>query len=111
MVDFPIDLGIVPVGDSIADVAKILDEEWFSEDITILLSKTGIIATVVIDFSYTVESIVEYTLDSGVNWVSFNQGQTVIGGQSRFIRVTTGVELNFRSKTPGTVIRCVVSVP
>ena len=56
-------------------------------------------------------SVIEYTLDSGVTWVSFNQGNAITGGQSRFIRVTTGVQLNFRATQAGNVNRCVVSIP
>jgi len=48
-------------------------------------------------------------LDSGVNWIAFNNGDAVNGGQSRFIDVTSGVLVNFRAKTGGNLVRCIVS--
>lgn len=110
MVDFPIIVGIRKIGDSITTpIAKGIDVEWFAEDITVLLSDTDRLATIVVDFAFSVSSIIEYTLDSGTNWIAFNNGDPVTGGQSRFIDVTTGVLVNFRAKTGGTLIRCIVS--
>ena len=110
MVDFPIDTGIRKIGDKIiTPIAKGIDEEWFAEDITVLLSNVNVLGTIVVDFAFDVSSIVEYTLDSGTNWIAFNNGDAVVGGQSRFIDVTTGVLVNFRAKTGGTLIRCIVS--
>ncbi len=110
MVDFPIDVGIRKIGDKITTpIAKGTDVEWFDEDITILLSNTNILGTIVVDFAFDVSSIVEYTLNSGANWIAFNNGDPVVGGQSRFIDVTNGLQVNFRAKTAGTLIRCIVS--
>lgn len=110
MVDFPINTGIRKIGDSIlTPVGLASDAEWFAEDITVKLSNTNILATIVVDFAYDVASIIEYTLNSGDNWIAFNNGDAVIGGQSRFIDVTKDVLVNFRAKTTGTLIRCVVS--
>lgn len=110
MVDFPINTGIRKIGDSIlTPVAKGIDEEWFAEDITILLSSVNVLATIVVDFAYSISTIVEYTLDGGANFIEFNQGDPVVGGQSRFIDVTTGNLVNFRAKGAGNLIRCVVS--
>ena len=112
MVTFGINEGVRPVADSILVVtAKGIDAEWFAEDITIDLSSSSVLATVVVDFSYDVSSIVEYTLNSGTTWNEFNNGTAVKGGQSRFIRVTDGVLLNFRAKSAGNINRVVVSVP
>lgn len=110
MVDFPIDVGIRKIGDKIiVPVAKGTDIEWFAEDITVLLSSLDRLATLVVDFAFSVSTVAEYTLDSGANWIAFNNGDAVVGGQSRFIDVTTGVTVNFRAKTGGTLIRCIVS--
>jgi len=110
MVDFPIDTGIRKIGDSIlTPIAKNVDEEWFAEDITILLSNTKVLGTIVVDFAYSISTIIEYTLDGGANFIAFNQGDPVEGGQSRFIDVTTGNLVNFRAKGAGTLIRCIVS--
>jgi len=112
MVTFPINEGIKIVADSILVVtAKAIDAEWFAEDITINLSSTGLIATIVVDFSYDVTSIVEYTLDGGTIWNAFNNGTPIDGGQSRFIRVTDGNQVNFRAKIAGNINRIVVSTP
>lgn len=110
MVNFPIDTGIRKVADSIlTPLARNSFEEWFSEDITVLLSKTDVLATLVVDFAYSISSLVQFTLDSGTNWISFNNGEAVVGGQSRFIDVTTGVQVNFRAQQSGTLVRCIVS--
>lgn len=109
MVDFPINTGIRKIADQITiPIAKGVDVVWFAEPITILLSNTNILATIVVDFAFSVATVVEYTLD-GINWIAFNQGDAVAGGQSRFIDVTTGVQVNFRAKTGDTLIRCIVS--
>lgn len=88
--------------------AKGLDEEWFAEDIVVITSDHMSGATIVIDFSYSVPTVVEYTLDGGATWVSFNQGLDIMGGQSRYLRVTPGVQVNFRAKMAGTLNRIVV---
>ncbi len=110
MVDFPINTGIRKIADKIiVPVAKGIDEEWFGEDITVLLSSVNVLATLVFDFAFDVSSIIEYTLDGGTNWIAFNNGEAVVGGQSRFVDVTTGVQVNLRAKTGGNLVRCVVS--
>jgi len=110
MVDFPINTGIRKIGDKITiPVAKGIDVEWFAEDIVPLLSNINILATLVVDFAFDASSIIEYTLDGGSNWVAFNNGDPIIGGQSRFIDVTSGVLVNFRSKSGGNLIRVIVS--
>lgn len=110
MVDFPIDMGIRKIGDKIiTPIAKGIDVEWFAEDITVLLSNADVLATIVVDFAFDVSTIVEYTLDGGINFIAFNNGDPVVGGQSRFIDVTSGVLVNFRSKSGGNLIRCIVS--
>ncbi len=110
MVNFPINTGIRKIGDFITiPIAKGIDVEWFAEDITVLLSNVNILGTIVVDFAFSVSSVMEYTLDSGDNWISFNNGDAIVGGQSRFIDVTKDVAVNFRAKTGGTLIRCIVS--
>ena len=110
MVDFPINVGIRKIGDKIiTPIAKGTDVEWFAADIIPLLSSVNVLATLVVDFAFDVSTIVEYTLDGGSNFIAFNSGEPVVGGQSRFIDVTTGVQVNFRAKTGGTLIRCIVS--
>ncbi len=110
MVDFPINTGIRKIGDQITiPVAKAADEEWFAEDIIPLLSNVNILGTIVVDFAFDVPSVIEYTLDSGANWIALNNGDVITGGQSRFVDVTTGVQVNFRSKSGGSLIRGIVS--
>lgn len=110
MVDVIIRSNIFPViARETVPTAKGIDEEWFGEDIVVKTSDTMRGATIVIDFSYTVPSVIEYTLDGGATFVAFNQGQDVMGGQSRYLRVTSGVIVNFRAKQAGTLNRVVVS--
>lgn len=110
MPDFPVDtnLFILASNSITSPEAKGIDEEWFAEDITVLTSNALRGTTIVIDFSYTVSSIIEYTLDGGVTFVAFNEGLAISGGQSRYIRVTSGVQVNFRAKGAGTLNRAIV---
>ena len=109
MVDFPIDTGIRKIGDSITTLTtKLALVPWFTEDITVLLSSANVLATLVVDFAFSVPTVVEYTLD-GTTFIAFNNGDSVTGGQSRFIDVTTGSKVNFRAINPGDIIRCIVS--
>jgi len=110
MVDFPINTGIRKIGDSIlTPIGKTASEEWFAEDITVKLSNVNRLATIVVDFAFSIASVIEYTLDGGANFIAFNNGDLVVGGQSRFIDVTSDVTVNFRATTGGTLIRCIVS--
>jgi len=110
MVDFSIRTGIRKIADSIiTPVAKVVDAEWFAEDIIVKLSNTNVLGTIVVDFAFSVSAVIEYTLNSGTNWIAFNNGDEVVGGQSRFIDVTDEVVVNFRSKASGNLIRCIVS--
>lgn len=109
MVDFPIRSIVFRIGDQILiPISKNMDEEWFAEDITILTSNPNVGATIVIDFSFTTATVVEYTVDGGSTFVAFNNGIAVVGGQSRYIRVTTDSQINFRAKAAGTLNRCLV---
>jgi len=111
MVTYGINTGVRDIADSILVVtAKGIDVKWFAEDITINLSKTGIIAPIVVDFTYDVSSVIEFTLD-GTIWNAFNNGSAINGAQSLFIRVTDGAIVNFRAKTAGNINRVIVSVP
>jgi len=112
MVTYGINTGVRIIADSILVVtAKLADVEWFATDITINLSNSSVIAPIVVDFSYDVSSVIEYTLDSGTTWNAFNNGSAIDGGQSLPIRVTDGNQVNFRAKTAGNINRVVVSVP
>ncbi len=109
MVDFPIDTNIFKIGDQIViPISRIASEDWFDEDITILTSNANKGTTIVIDFSYSIPTVISYTLNGGVTYVDFNESQTITGGQSRYIRVRSGDKVNFRAVQPGVVIRCVV---
>lgn len=111
MVTFGIDTGVRDIADSILVVtAKAGDAKWFAEDITISLSKNGIIAPIVIDFTYDTSSVIEFTVD-GTIWNAFNNGSAIDGAQSLFIRVTNGAIVNIRAKTAGNINRAIVSVP
>lgn len=109
MVIFKVSSNIFKVAERITvPTAKGIDEEWLDEDVIPLTSDTMRGTTLVMDFSYSIPSIVQYTLDGGATWVSFNQDIEIMGGQSRYLRVTSGVEVNFRAKQAGTLNRIVV---
>lgn len=94
--------------------AKAGNEVWFAEDIDIVISGPTIpdrTAPIIIDFSYSVPTIVEYTLDGGITFVALNDGVALTGGQSRFIRVTDGNQLNFRATQAGNLNRAIIGEP
>lgn len=112
MVLFPIKTGIRKIADKnlTPQMGLIANTPWLAEDITIKLSSPDVLGTIVVDFGTTVNAVVaEYTLDGGSNFVAFNNGDTVLGGQSRFIDVTDGNVVNFRSQQLMNLIRIVVS--
>lgn len=109
MVDFPINGNIFKIGDQIiGPVAKGAAESWFAADIVIQTSDNSRGTTIVIDFSYDVTTVISYTLDGGATFVAFNEGESISGGQSRYLRVTNGNAVNFRAVTPGNLNRCIV---
>lgn len=111
MVDFPINTGIRRLADEIA-IKTVFQagDPWFGVDpIKIILSNSNTLATIVVDFDIEENLIVEYTLNNGVDFVAFNNGVTLSGRQSRYIDVTNGAEVNFRSPdVPVTVFRVAV---
>lgn len=109
MVDLAVNTNIFSVADLIViPLARNANEEWFAEDITVLTSGMNRGATIVVDFSFSVPTIVEYTLDGGTTFIEFNQGIALMGGQSRYIRVTSGVRVNFRATEAGVLNRAIV---
>lgn len=108
MVTYRTNRNIFELIDTAATGSKSADENWFATDITINLSNSTKGTTIVIDFSYDTSGLIEYTLDGGDNYTTFNSGQAIEGGQSRYIRVTNGVELNIRSKVSGSLLRAIV---
>ena len=110
MVDFPIDVGIRRIADEISTKTVFqAGDPWFGVDpIKIILSSSDVLATIVVDFDIEELLVVEYTLN-GIDFVAFNNGVTLSGRQSRFIDVTNGAEVNFRSPDlPVTVVRVAV---
>ena len=113
MADFGISSNISKISpDSILVVtAKGVDEKWLLEDINIVTSNNLRITPIIIDFSYSLATVVEYTLDGGTIWIALNNGGAVSGGQSRFIRVRNGDQLNFRAKISGDLNRAIIGEP
>ncbi len=97
----------------VIEAGLVIDQKWFDEDIDIVLSNNLRIAPIIIDFAFSIPTIVEYTLggDATGTYVQFNDGNPVTGGQSRFIRVTNGDKLNIRAQLAGDLIRAVVGEP
>jgi len=93
-------------------VAKNGDEKWLAEDIDIVLSNSLRTAPIIIDFSYSISSVIEYTLrgDASQIYIPF-ESDAIAGGQSRFIRVTNGDKLNFRAKLTGNLNRAIIGEP
>jgi len=94
-------------------VAKNIDEKWLDSDIDIVISDSLRTSPIIIDFSYSVSSVIEYTLrgDASGIYIPFNDGSELTGGQSRFIRVSNGDKLNFRAKLAGDLNRAIIGEP
>jgi len=94
--------------------AKAGNEVWVTEAIDIVISGPATpdrTAPIIIDFSFSVTTVVEYTLDNGVTFVALNDGVELTGGQSRFIRVTDGDRVNFRATQGGNLNRAIFGEP
>lgn len=98
MVDFPIKTNVHIVADSTSG-AKAIDEKWFEEDITIILSNNNRAARLVLDFGFPESSIIEVTRDGGANWIPLNRNESTIGENDILIAVNNGDVINFRAKS------------
>ena len=86
------------------------DRYVFDDDLEFHLPEMESGATIVLDFAVSNAAIVEYTLkgrDVGP-WIALNNGAEVMGGQSRYIRITDKTKLNFRTNVSVTFERFVV---
>ena len=97
-------------------IGLVANDKWFVDDIDIVISGPTTpdrTAPIIIDFSFSLPTIVEYTLlgDESGKYIELNDGEQLDGGQSRFIRVTDGDKLNFRAKTAGDLNRAILGEP
>ncbi len=117
MADFKLITNVVKIStqsvNPINPIPKGVDEAWLAEDIDIVLGNNFLTTPIIIDFSYSVPSVMEYTLrgDASDNYIEFEKGDELQGGQSLFIRVLNGDKLNFRAKTAGDLNRVIVGSP
>lgn len=98
MVDFPINTNVHRVAAS-TDGAKAIDEQWFTDDITILLSNNNRAGRLILDFGFVESSIIEITRDGGTLWVPLNSNNAVIGENDMLIAVNNEDVINFRTKS------------
>ena len=109
MVDFQINTGIRKIGfQDLIPRSVPAEEEWIAEDIEIVLSNSNTLATIVVDFGITTSVVVSFTTN-GEDFVDFNNGDAVRGGQSRFIDVTNGALINFKAANLTNLNRLIVS--
>lgn len=111
LVVFALQRTVFKIIDFISNESKNAVEEWFTDDIELSTSDTLVGGVIVLDFAYTVSSVIEYTLDGGTVWIAINSAEAVSGGQSRYIRVSDGDLFNLRSQTAGIVLRCIIGEP
>ncbi len=102
MTDFVIRDNVHIIADSTSG-AKAFQAEWFSEDITIILSSNSKAARLILDFAFPESSVVEITRDGGTIWIPLNENTAMIGEQSRLIPVNNGDIINFRATDAGGV--------
>jgi len=69
--------GLPILDDGTGSGVKSANEEWFTTDIIDINIPTGLTREQTIHFALNTTSIVQYTLDSGVNWVNFNNGAPI----------------------------------
>ncbi len=108
MVDHAVNTNLHKVIDKITtSTPKVANAKWFDEDITILLSSDKIGTTIIFDFIFSVSSIIEVTLN-GTDYYPINENNELAGRQSRYIRVISGDQLNFKAKVDGDIKRIIV---
>jgi len=107
MAEFGVDTNIFRIFESDSNSTELSNVNWFAEDIEIKTSNDSKGTTVVIDFAYSVEAIISYTVD-GINFIAFNEGTAVKGGQSRYIRVQNGSKVNVQANVDGTLLYVIV---
>jgi len=88
-------------------VEKLTDVKWFDEDITVTTGAKPLKgAVVVVDFHFSVPTIVEFTrgADKGGNtrWTPLND--VAATGGSHFIRFAEKAVINLRAKVDGNLI-------
>lgn len=110
MVQYTTHRNVFPIIDVAVPGARLAQALWLAESAEIITTK-GVGTVIVYDFSYTTSTIVEYTLDDGVNWIEINDALALAGGQSRYLRVENGDKVNFRGTDAGTLNRLILSQP
>lgn len=90
--------------DSIANVAVIVDQEWFASDI-IPLVEVGFGSEMFIVFAFDKRANIEVTYDSGLTFFALNNKQKIEAEtlNSFEIPVLSTDLINFRSDTAGTI--------
>jgi len=98
--------GVPILDDGTGAGVKTAQEEWFTTDVSDALVPTGLTREQFIHFAIDTDSAVQYTLDSGANWINFNSG-AVISANDGFIFsyfVRAGDLINIRATQAVTVI-------
>lgn len=98
--------GVPTLDDGTGTGVKSANEEWFTADVNDPQVPTGLTREQFIHFAIDTDSVVQYTLDSGANWVNFNSGAAIEAGDafifSYFVRA--GDLVNIRATQAVTVI-------
>ena len=113
MVVFPLRTNVHRIADKITSpVAKTANEPWFGTlatplPIDIVTSKDALGGTIIYDFNFSVPSVIEVTFN-GTDYAPINEGLSLTGRQSRYLRVLNGDTINFRAVEVGSINRIVV---
>lgn len=98
--------GVPILDDGTGTGVKSGNEEWFTTDVDDTRVLAGLTREQFIHFAIDTDSVVQYTLDSGSNWINFNSGE-IISANDGFIFsyfVRNGDLVNIRATQALTVI-------
>lgn len=98
--------GLPVLDDGTGPGVKSANQEWFTVDCIDTKIPLNLSRQILINFAIDTVSVVEYTLDSGANWVAFNNKQQLDSntGYEFGLRIRNGDLFNIRATEALTVI-------
>lgn len=98
--------GLPTLDDGTGPGSKSANQEWFTSDVSDDLVPLNLSRQILIHLAINTASVVEYTLDSGTNWVAFNNKQQLDSntGYEFSMRIRNGDLFNIRATGALTVI-------
>lgn len=104
--------GLPTLDDGTGPGSKSANQEWFTIDCSDTKVPVNLSRQILIHFAISTDSVIEYTLDSGSNWVAFNNKSPLSNntGYELGLRIRNGDLFNIRATEALTVIFARVDV-